>query len=140
MTYLPDDILVKVDRMSMAVSLECRAPFLDHKLVEWLATVPVGLKLRGIRRKHLLRRLLDRYFPRGMFERRKQGFLVPLSIWLKGALGDWVLGRLRENPRLGETVRMNVVEALFEDHRRGRDDHSYRIWALLMLGEFLRDR
>ena len=138
MTYLPDDILCKVDRMSMAVSLECRSPLLDHRLIEWLATVPLDLKLRRYTRKHLLRRLADRYFPKGMFDRGKRGFMMPLAGWLRGPLGDWAAGRLAENDRFTAMLAMPAVQRLFEDHRRGRGDHSYRIWSLLMLGEFLR--
>jgi len=137
MTYLPDDILVKVDRMSMAVSLEARSPFLDHRLIEWLATLPVDLKLRGMTRKYLLRRLADRYFPKGTFNRQKQGFMMPLSVWLKGTLGRWLIDRLAGNPRFGRMFSMHFVRQLLADHQRGRNDHSYRLWALLMLGEFL---
>jgi len=138
MTYLPDDILVKVDRMSMAVGLECRAPLLDHRLVEWLATLPLGLKMRGMTRKVLLRRLADRYFPRGAFDRPKQGFMIPLAVWFRGELGDWLVGRLEENAAFTQTISMPVVRELLDAHRCGRGDHSYRLWALLMLGEFLR--
>lgn len=138
MTYLPDDILVKVDRMSMAVSLECRAPFLDHRLIEWLATVPTNLKLRGMTRKYLLLRLADRYFPKGMFARRKQGFMMPLAVWLRGDLGDWMLRRLEENERFAGMFDLGAVTGLLAEHRQGGNDHSYRLWALLMLGEFLR--
>lgn len=137
MTYLPDDILVKVDRMSMAVSLEARSPFLDHRLIEWLATLPIGLKLRGMTRKYLLHRLADRYFPRGMFNRGKQGFAMPLSVWLRGELGHWLIRRLTGNPKFNEMFELPVVRGLLDHHRRGRDDHSHRLWALLMLGEFL---
>ena len=137
MTYLPDDILVKVDRMSMAVSLEARSPFLDHPLVEWLATLPIDLKLKGMTRKYLLRKLADRYFPKGMLDRKKQGFMMPLSFWLKGELGQWMVDRLAVNARFRGMFAMPVVRQLLDDHRRGRDDHSYRLWSLLMLGEFL---
>jgi len=137
MTYLPDDILVKVDRMSMAVSLEARAPLLDHHLIEWLAGVPIEWKLRGMTRKYLLRRLAERYFPPGAFEGRKQGFMMPLAPWLRGELGRWATARLAANTRFTEMLSMPLVERLADDHRRGQDDHSYRIWALLMLGEFL---
>jgi len=138
MTYLPDDILTKVDRMSMAVSLECRSPLLDHRLVEWLARVPLRLKMRGLTRKYLLRRLADRLFPSDTFNRRKQGFMMPLAVWFHEDLGDWVVDRLAENPAFGRVVRMPVVRELLEAHRRRADDHSYRLWALLMLGESLR--
>ena len=137
MTYLPDDILVKVDRMSMAVSLEARSPFLDHRLIEWLATLPISLKLRGMTRKFLLRRLADRYFPKGMFNRPKQGFAIPLSVWFQDELGDWLIRRLSGNAKFSEMFELSVVTALLDQHRRGRGDHSHRLWALLMLGEFL---
>jgi len=126
MTYLPDDILVKVDRMSMAVSLECRAPFLDHPLVDWLARAPLGLKLRGMTRKHLLRRLAARYFPPGAFDRRKQGFMMPLAVWLRQDLGDWAFERLAENEPFVELLDASVVREYFDAHHAGRRDHSYR--------------
>jgi asparagine synthase (glutamine-hydrolysing) len=137
MTYLPDDILVKVDRMSMAVGLECRAPLLDHKLIEWLARIPLDLKLRGMTRKYLLRRLAERYFPKNMFNGPKRGFMMPLAGWLHGNLGQWILDRLRANDPFNKLVSMPAVDMLFESHRAKKDDHSYRIWALLMLAEFL---
>ena len=138
MTYLPDDILVKLDRMSMAVGLECRAPLLDQKLVEWLSGVPLELKLRGLTRKYLLRQLARRYFPRSMFHRPKRGFMMPLAIWLHGSLGRWIRARLEDNPAFAAMCSMDFVNELFEQHRTHGNDHSYRIWSLLMLGEFLR--
>ena len=90
-TYLPDDILCKVDRASMAVSLETRVPFLDHRVAELAARIPLGLKVRGGKGKHILRQLLYRHVPRELFERPKAGFAVPV--------GEWIKGPLRAGPR-----------------------------------------
>ena len=133
-TYMVDDILTKVDRMSMAVSLEAREPLLDHRLLEFAASVPASLKLKDGRSKHLLRKLLDRRIPRAIVERRKRGFDAPIGEWLRGALqpmADALLedGRLRDrgvfNPR--------EVTRLWTEHRTGRADHRHRLWQLLML-------
>ena len=87
--YLPDDILCKVDRAAMAVSLETRVPFLDHRVAEVAAHIPVAMKLRDGQGKHILRRLLTRHAPRELFNRPKAGFAIPVGQWLKGPLRDW---------------------------------------------------
>jgi asparagine synthase (glutamine-hydrolysing) len=133
-TYLPDDIMTKVDRMSMAVSLEAREPLLDHPLLERAAKVPSSLKLKNGQTKYLLRRLLERRVPRAILERKKQGFAAPIGEWLRGPLstmtGDLLTdGRLRARG----LFQQREVERLWNDHRTGRADHRHRLWQLLML-------
>ena len=133
-TYLVDDILTKVDRMSMAVSLEARVPLLDHKLVEFMATVPAALKLRGGVNKYLLRKHLRRYVPPAVAQRRKQGFAVPVSAWLRGPLASLVDDLLLDN-RLRDRGIFDAprVSQLWTEHRSGQRDHGHRIWSLVML-------
>ena len=133
MTYLPDDILVKVDKMSMAVSLETRAPFLDHKLIEYLAGVPTSLKLRGWNPKYLLKKAGERFLPPQILQRQKQGFVVPIASWLKYEMREYIRDIL-----LGETARnrgyMNPeqVERVLDAHQQGTLDYSQQLWAFLM--------
>jgi asparagine synthase (glutamine-hydrolysing) len=139
-TYLLDDILTKVDRMSMAVSLEARVPLLDHKLVEFAATVPVGMKLRGGRTKHLLRRFLEGRVPHDIQARPKHGFEAPTGEWLRGPLAPMAADLL-----LGPTGRSrgifsaSAVARLWSEHQSGRRDHRHRLWSLLMLELWFRE-
>jgi asparagine synthase (glutamine-hydrolysing) len=133
-TYMVDDILTKVDRMSMAVSLEAREPLLDHKLLEFAATVPTSLKIRDGRGKYLLRKALDRRIPREILERGKHGFEAPIGEWLRGPLapmaGDLLSdGRLRDRGIFDQ----REVSRLWDEHRSARADHRHRLWQLLML-------
>jgi asparagine synthase (glutamine-hydrolysing) len=133
-TYLVDDIMTKVDRMSMAVSLEAREPLLDHKLLEFAAAVPACLKLKNGRSKHLLRRLLERRIPRAIVDRPKHGFEAPTGEWLRGPLAPMVDsllvdGRLRERGIFDH----RAVASLWRQHRDGRQDHRHRLWSLVML-------
>jgi len=133
-TYLVDDIMTKVDRMSMAVSLESREPLLDHKLLEFAATVPTSLKVRDGRSKHLLRRLLERRLPKAIVDRPKHGFEAPVGEWLRGPLvpmADALLtdGRLRDRGVFDD----RVVGRMWREHRDGRRDHRHRLWNLVML-------
>jgi asparagine synthase (glutamine-hydrolysing) len=132
-TYMVDDILTKVDRMSMAVSLEAREPLLDHRLLEFAASVPVSLKLRDGRGKYLLRKTLDRRVPREILERGKHGFEAPIGEWLRGPLApmtDALLGdgRLRDRGIFDD----REVARIWRDHRAGRADHRHRLWQLVM--------
>ena len=135
-TWLPGDILVKVDRASMACSLEVRAPFLDHRLLEFAARVPSRLKIRGGRGKALLRSALRARLGPDIERRPKQGFSVPLRRWVAGPLGDELLRHL-EGSSLGELVDAGRARALLARHRQGGSDHSELLWALTALGRFL---
>ena len=133
-TYLVDDIMTKVDRMSMAVSLESREPLLDHKLLEFAASVPAALKLKSGRSKYLLRRLLERRLPRAIVNRRKHGFEAPTGEWLRGPLAPMAAdllfdGRLRDRG-VFETA---PIARLWREHCSGRHDHRHRLWSLVML-------
>jgi asparagine synthase (glutamine-hydrolysing) len=133
-TYMVDDILTKVDRMSMAVSLEARDPLLDHKLLEFAATVPSSLKIKDGRGKYLLRKVLQRRIPADILARGKQGFSAPIGEWLRGPLApmaDALLtdGRLRERG----VFDGREVTRLWQEHRGGRADHRHRLWQLIML-------
>jgi asparagine synthase (glutamine-hydrolysing) len=133
-TYMVDDILTKVDRMSMAVSLEAREPLLDHKLLEFAASVPASLKLRDGRSKYLLRKVIGRRVPAAVVERRKHGFEAPIGEWLRGPLAplaDSLLtdGRLRDRGVFND----REVTRLWTEHRTGRADHRHRLWQLIML-------
>jgi asparagine synthase (glutamine-hydrolysing) len=133
-TYLADDILTKVDKMSMAVSLEARVPLLDHKLLEFAAAVPTSLKLKNGRSKYLLRRLLERRIPRAIIDRPKQGFEAPIGEWLRGPLAGMVDsllldGRLRDRGIFDD----GAVARLWRQQRDGTADHRHRLWNLVML-------
>ena len=133
-TYLVDDIMTKVDKMSMAVSLESREPLLDHKLLEFAATVPIGLKLKNRRSKYLLRRLLERRIPKAIVDRPKHGFEAPIGEWLRGPLAPMVDGLLTDG-RLRDRGIFDdrAVAGVWHEHRDGRQDHRHRLWSLVML-------
>jgi asparagine synthase (glutamine-hydrolysing) len=139
MTYLPDDILAKVDRMSMACSLEARSPLLDTELIEFAAALPVAHKLTGRSTKIVLRRLAQRYLPQEILDRPKQGFAIPLGGWLRDELKPWMeellLGGGGELKRI---VRLETLERMIGDHQRGRRDLSQQLWALMVLAVWLR--
>jgi asparagine synthase (glutamine-hydrolysing) len=138
--YLPDDILVKVDRAAMAVSLETRVPLLDHRVVEFAFGLPMNLKFKNGQPKWILRKLLSRRVPMEMFERPKMGFGVPMGDWLRGPLRDWGEDLLSVQA-LRETGVLNppAVRARWEQHVDGRsDDWRYRLWDILMLQAWLK--
>lgn len=133
-TYMVDDVLTKVDKMSMAVSLETREPLLDHKLLEYVATIPSSLKLRGGTTKYLLKQLLKNRVPDSILQRGKQGFSAPVDQWLAGPLttmGEQLLfdGRLTQRGLLRE----QSLRQLWTAHRAGRANHQHRLWAVMML-------
>jgi asparagine synthase (glutamine-hydrolysing) len=131
--YLPDDVLTKVDRASMAVGLEVRVPILDHRVVEAMWALPSDLKIRGGTSKWLLREILYRHVPRDVFDRPKQGFAVPVTRWLRGPLRDWAETLLAESRLTQEGMFDSaVVRRLWTAHLDGRADHSGALWATLM--------
>lgn len=138
-SYLPDDILCKVDRASMAVSLEARVPFLDHRVAEVAARIPMGMKVRNGQGKHILRQVLYREAPRELFERPKAGFAVPVGEWIKGPLRSWAEELLDRRRMAGDGwFDEAIVGRRWSDHLRGRRDSSQALWAVLMFQAWLR--
>jgi len=137
-TYLPDDILVKVDRAAMAVSLETRVPLLDHRVVEFAWRIPAELKLRGGRSKHLLRAVLERYVPRSLFERPKMGFGVPIDHWLRGPLREWAEHLLDPATlRAQGFFAVDPIRQAWAEHLEGRRSNQYPLWVILMFQAWL---
>ena len=138
MTYLPDDILVKVDRAAMANSLETRVPFLDHRVVELASRLPMDMKIREGETKWLLRQVLYQYVPKELIERPKAGFGIPLAEWLRGPLKGWV-ETLIDEKRLAKEGYFNVqyVRDLWNAHLSGRCNHQSLLWSLLMFQAWL---
>jgi asparagine synthase (glutamine-hydrolysing) len=130
---LVDDMLVKVDRMSMAHSLEVRAPFLDHRLAELMNRVKHRTKLPNGRQKYLLRKAMERYLPASFLWRRKQGFSVPLGHWFKDSLIDYIGQKLlAPGTMVGELFERSALERIVGEHARLAHDWSHALWALLM--------
>ncbi|WP_426340810.1 XrtA/PEP-CTERM system amidotransferase [Pseudoduganella sp. S-14] len=138
-TYLPGDILTKVDRASMAHALEVRVPLLDHKLVEWISGLPPEMKLKGSEGKYIFKKSMEKYLPHDILYRRKQGFAVPLAAWFRGPLRERVQQALL-GPTLADTGMFNqdFLRELVEQHLSGRRDYSAPIWSLLMFEAFLK--
>jgi asparagine synthase (glutamine-hydrolysing) len=131
--YLPDDILCKVDRASMAVALEVRCPLLDHRVVEYFWTLPRSYLREGNDRKILLKKILSRYVPAELFERAKTGFAAPIKQWLRGPLRDWAEELLRPERLQREGVlNADPISRAWDDHIAGRADYEHRLWTVLM--------
>jgi asparagine synthase (glutamine-hydrolysing) len=138
LAYLPDDILTKVDRAAMAVSLESRAPLLDHRVVEFAWSMPFDLKVRDGQSKWLLRQVLYRHVPRALIERPKMGFEVPIGLWLRGALRDWAAALL-DPARLKREGYFDPdrVNGVWQQHLSGRWNHGLALWNVLMFQAWL---
>jgi asparagine synthase (glutamine-hydrolysing) len=138
-TWLPGDILTKVDRTSMAVALEVRVPMLDHKFVEWAATLPRSLRLRGKLSKMILKKAFEPLLPDEVLYRPKMGFSVPLAKWFRGPLAervrDTVLGPVMADSGLFDR---RTLRRLVDDHQSGRSDHAATLWSLMMFDSFMR--
>ncbi|WP_410345103.1 asparagine synthase-related protein, partial [Thioalkalivibrio sp.] len=134
MIRVPDRNLVMGDRMSMACSLEVRSPFVDPRVVEFAASLPVEMKLKGRKLKYLLRRVAARYLPPEIVRRPKQGFGFPMGLWMRRDLKALVEERLRHSWLVAEGVfRPEPIARIMREHMEGRVDHSYRLWLLLNL-------
>lgn len=140
-TYLPGDLLVKADRMTMAHSLEGRSPFLDHKLAEWAARLPVEYKVRGRQGKYLLRKAFAHLLPEDITARGKQGFGIPVGAWLRGPLAAWTRETLlAPDGVLASWFQRDTLIQLMAEHESGRRDHGKRLWALLCLALWARQQ
>jgi asparagine synthase (glutamine-hydrolysing) len=136
-TYLSDDILTKVDRASMAVSLEGRIPFLDHRVVAFAFSLPQHLKYRDGIGKWILKTLTYRYIPQSIMDRPKQGFAVPLADWLRTDLRDWAESLLTADKLSAAGLNAKLVRQTWQAHLSGHRDFKTPIWTVLMLMAFL---
>jgi asparagine synthase (glutamine-hydrolysing) len=135
--WLPDDLLTKVDRATMAHSLEARVPYLDHRFIEWVATLPAHYKQHHKTTKYLLKRLAETYLPSDIVYRPKQGFVMPLSVWLEGGLKPHVDLALSPAGLAKRNIfRAGAIDELLNQHRSGRSNHAGRIWALTVLEQW----
>jgi asparagine synthase (glutamine-hydrolysing) len=137
-TYLVDDILTKVDRATMRVGLEARVPLLDHRMVEFAWEIPMAMKFKDGSGKYILKRLLERYVPRNLFERPKMGFGIPVDSWLRGPLREWASSYLSatRSPD-NDYLDRDVIAATWKEHLSGRVDRGGPLWTVLMFDIWL---
>ncbi|MCD6204151.1 MAG: asparagine synthase (glutamine-hydrolyzing) [Candidatus Marinimicrobia bacterium] len=137
--YLPDDLLVKVDRMSMGHSLEVRVPFLDHRLVEFAASLPVHYKIRGNRTKYILKEVMTQYLPGSIIKKPKQGFSPPIKEWLRVELKEYCLDILLAD-HLSGYIKKASLQKLLDEHYTYQRDYQYQIWSLLVFAVWLKNQ
>jgi asparagine synthase (glutamine-hydrolysing) len=138
-TYLPGDLLVKADRMTMAASLEARSPFLDQELIQWTAQLPSRLKVRGRRGKYLLRKAFANALPEPVIRHGKQGFGIPLAAWFRGPLREWSRELLlTPDSPLRQWMNLAPMQRMLDQHAAGEADHGKRLYALVMLAVWAR--
>ncbi|MEO9117057.1 MAG: asparagine synthase C-terminal domain-containing protein, partial [Gemmatimonadaceae bacterium] len=131
-TYLPDDLLAKTDRASMAVSLEVRVPLIDHRVVQFAWRLPHQLKYRDGQNKWILRQVLYRRIPRALIDRPKMGFSPPVENWLRGPLRGWAEDMIFSKANQGEELRLPVIRKQWDDFQAGRNQSANALWAVLM--------
>ena len=132
-TVLPDSVLMKVDKMSMACGLEVRPPFLDHRVVEFCYSLPTSLKLRGLTTKWLLKRAMRERLPPGIATRPKQGFSIPMKNWLRGELLELTRDEVFSSSLIAQYLRTRTLERLWREHQERQHNHSHLFWVLLNL-------
>jgi len=133
LTYLPDDILCKVDRAGMSVSLESRIPFLDHNVFAFSSSLPLSYKINKGISKWILREILKKYIPENLINRPKMGFGIPLELWLRGPLEGWAESLLNEsNLNKSSLLNVNYVRHKWEEHISGKRNWHYQLWNILM--------
>jgi asparagine synthase (glutamine-hydrolysing) len=138
---LPGAMLTKVDRTSMAHSLEARVPFLSHELVDWALTMPIEMKLRGRTGKYVVRKAVEPWLPEGILDRRKQGFQMPLAQWFAGDFGSFAQGLWRDSGAADAGfLNADAVDSAFAEHRAGHSDHSRFLYALSMFSLWWNER
>jgi asparagine synthase (glutamine-hydrolysing) len=138
MTYLPDDILCKVDRAAMAVSLETRIHFLDHRVVELAWSLPPSMKIRGNEGKWALRQVLYKNVPRELVDRPKSGFAIPVGQWLRGPLRSWAEELINEDRIRAEGyLNFEHISRIWTEHQNGWRDHTAKLWSILMFQAWL---
>ena len=139
-TYLPDDILCKVDRSSMYYSLETRTPFLNQDLVEHAYKLPLGLKITNGKTKNILREVLSKYVPSHLFERPKMGFGIPVHDWIRSDLKDWAAQMLFECPATDAFLPADLVRKKWEDHQSQKNNNFHELWSVIQLNQWMHNQ
>jgi asparagine synthase (glutamine-hydrolysing) len=139
-TYLPDDILCKVDRSSMYYSLETRTPFLNQDLVEQAYKLPLGLKITNGKTKNILREILSKYVPNKMYERPKMGFGIPIPEWLRSDLKDWAAQMLFECPATDQYLPTDIIKSKWDDHQLQKNNNFYELWSVIQLNQWMNNQ